>query len=318
VQPAQAAAATEPAGYLSPRYAASVAASGTPRALARSGGWIIERPATVAGAPPIHDAMGSYPLFCCPRWSDLEGDLAALAGEIVSLVVVTDPFGGYSEADLRACFPDLTAPYKEHFVADLSRPMDTFVSAHHRRYAHAAGRAVTVERCAAPLDWLDEWCALYEVLVRRHGITGIPAFSRAAFAAQLAVPGLELFRASADGATVGMVLWYRQGDVGYYHLAAYSQRGYELRASFPLFWRAFEHFTASGVRWLGLGAGASLAGGQGSEGLVRFKRGWSTGTRRTYLCGRILHPLAYGRLVRERGVPATTSYFPAYRQGEFV
>ena len=62
-------------------------------------------------------------------------------------------------------------------------------------------------------------------------------FSRGAFAAQLDVPGLVAFRAADDrAATVGMVLWYARARVGYYHLAAYSPRGYAEKASYALFW----------------------------------------------------------------------------------
>ena len=51
-------------------------------------------------------------------------------------------------------------------------------------------------------------------------------------------------------------------------------------------------------------------------GLREFKRGWSTGTRPAYLCGRILQPQRYAELAEERG-PGERSYFPAYRAGEF-
>src|SRR6185436_494473 len=203
-------------------------------------------------------------------------------------------------------------------VADLSRPLSSFVSTHHQRYARRDHLAVDL--CARPTDWLDDWCALYENLCARHQIRGIPALSRAAFTRQLAVPGLHAFRASAGGATLGMALWYRQREVAYYHLAAYSDEGYRLRASFPLFWFAFEQLAAAGVGWASLGAGASAgvrAPSQGTDGLIRFKQGWSTGTRPTYLCGRIFRAESYAALARERGF-AESRYFPAYRQGELA
>jgi hypothetical protein len=312
-------------GYLSRAYTESLGEFGAPLALARSGSWLLRR--TIA--PGITDAMGPYPLFCCRDWGALAADLdglvhspAAVAPPI-SVVVVTDPFGDDRPDRLAAAFPDRVIAFKEHFVADLSRPLSSFVSAHHRRYA--LRDTVAVEVCAEPLAWLDDWCALYENLCARHGIRGIPALSRAAFARQLAVPGLTAYRASSGGAgagaTLGMVLWYRQGDVAYYHLAAYSDQGYRLRASFPLFWLAFEQLAAAGVGWASLGAGASLtaarAPSQGTDGLIRFKRGWSTGTRTNYLCGRILRAEAYTALARERGFEGSP-YFPAYRQGELA
>lgn len=314
--------ATEASGYLSPAYAASLAEFGAPQALPGSGSWILRR----AVAPGVADAMGPYPLFCCRDWSALPADLdqiaRATAAEaltpLTSLVVVTDPFAAQDPGALAAAFPDRVAPFKDHLVADLSRPLSSFVSAHHQRYARRDHLAVDL--CARPLDWLDEWCALYENLCARHQISGIPALSRAAFTRQLAVPGLMAFRASAGGATLGMALWYRQGDVAYYHLAAYNDEGYRRRASFPLFWFTFEQLAAAGVGWASLGAGASAGGrasSQGTDGLIRFKRGWSTGTRLTYLCGRIFRADVYAALAQQRG-SADSRYFPAYRHGELA
>jgi hypothetical protein len=299
-------------GYLSAAYTESLAEFGSPLALPRSGSWLLRRTIT----PGLSDAMGPYPLFCCRDWRALAADLDALgdaADAPVSAVIVTDPFGDCEPAQLATAFPDRAVAFKEHFVADLSRPLASFVSAHHRRYARRDNLAVEVS--ADPLRWFDDWCVLYQNLCARHEIRGIPALSQAAFRRQLAVPGLIALRASAGAETQGMVLWYRQGDVAYYHLAAYSDEGYRQRASFPLFWLAFEHLAAAGVRWASLGAGPSGGASQGTDGLVRFKKGWSTGTRTTYLCGRIFRPDAYRTLARERGFE-DSRYFPAYRQGE--
>ena len=160
------------------------------------------------------------------------------------------------------------------------------------------------------------WCRLYETLIARHGITGIAAFSPASLAAQLAVPGMVAVRADCEGQTVGMVLWYRSGDVAYYHLGAYDARGYALRASYAIFATSMRVLAEQGVRWLSLGAGAGVRT-DADDGLTRFKRGWATGTRTAYLCGRILDRPAYTTLCRARAVSPGT-YFPGYRSGEFT
>ena len=77
-------------GYLSPEYVASQAECGQPLALPRSGGWLLER--RIPGSEAT-DAMGPYPIFCCSDWSVLGDDLAGLGDRLVSLVLVTDPFG---------------------------------------------------------------------------------------------------------------------------------------------------------------------------------------------------------------------------------
>lgn len=299
-------------GYLHPGYVQSLSEFGTPRKLPRSKGWILER--QIPGFP-YRDAMGCYPLFACQDWSQLYADLEDMGKKLISLSLVTDPFGEHDEAYLHQCFRDVVIPFKEHFVIDLSRPMDTFVCGHHRRYTRKALRQLHIERCEDPTQFINEWVDLYAALIERHNIKGILAFSELAFGKQLSVPGIVALRAVSEETTVGMLLWYVQGEVGYYHLGASSATGYELRASFAMFWSAIEYFAANGLRWLNLGAGAGVKS-NGTDGLSRFKRGWSTGTRTAYFCGRIFDQARYAEIVKVKGIP-TISYFPAYRKGEF-
>lgn len=299
-------------GYLHPAYAESLSEFGAPRLLSRCGGWIIERQ-----IPNSHhlDAMGCYPLFACQDWSRLHDDLESMGNSLVSLALVTDPLGEYDPASLKECFPEVVIPFKEHFVVDLSRAPDTFVHSHHQRNVRKAFRKVRVEQCKNPIDFLEDWTKLYRTLMERHAITGITAFSRESFARQLRVPGIVMVRAVHNEATVGILLWYAQGNRAYYHLGAYDSRGYELGASFALFDYAIKYFAELGFAWLNLGSGAGV-GTSEKQGLNRFKQGWSTGVRTAYFCGRILDPEKYREISESTGLPPT-QYFPAYRAGEF-
>ncbi|MCU1268249.1 MAG: hypothetical protein JWM21_4567 [Acidobacteria bacterium] len=299
-------------GYLHAQYAQSLADFGRPTHLPESGSWILER--QVPDTPYL-DAMGCYPIFACEDWSRLPSDLEQLEGVVLGLSVVTDPFGEYDAALLHRCFPFRVQPFKQHFVVDLEQPLESFVHPHHLRNARKAGRVLRVELCPEPLEFLNDWVGLYEALVERHSIKGLAAFSRDSFAKQLMVPGLVALRAVADAGTEGMLLWYQQGEIAYYHLGAYSARGYDLRASFALFSTAIEYFAAQGLRWLNLGGAAGAGEGQ-SSGLSRFKEGWSTGVRTAYFCARIMDHEKYQELVKAKGMEAT-EYFPAYRLGEF-
>lgn len=298
-------------GYLHPGYAESLAEFGTPRKLPRCGGWVLER-----NIPSFsdHDAMGCYPLFCCQDWSQLHTDLDEIGSALVSLSLVTDPFGAYDPAYLHRCFKDVVIPFKEHYVVDLCRPVNDIVSKGHRKKARRALGEVSVARCQEPAHFIKEWMALYTTLIERHNITGIQAFSNTAFSKQLRVPGMIMFRALYHGVTVGALLWFVQGEVGYAHLAAFSKTGYELRASYALHWFSVKYF-AGKVRWLDLGGSAGIKSSV-TDGLSLYKRGWSTGTRTTYFCGRIFNHERYAELVRAKGI-AATDYFPAYRKGEF-
>lgn len=304
-------------GYAHGAYAHALSEFGQPLRLERCGGHVLERPIPDSGRS---DAMGPYPLFACADWSGLAADLEALGAGAdparipVSLTMVTDPLADCRPEALRECFPDLARPFKDHFVTDLSRPLESVASGHHRRDARGALKKVEVQLCRDPARWLEPWARLYGELIERHGITGIAAFSSSSFDRQLRVPGTLLFRAEAEGEVVGMLLWYRRGEVASYHLAAQSLRGYELGASYALMWRALEDLASTGCRWAHLGAGAGAAAGD--DGLTWFKRGWATETRPAWLCGRIFDRDAYGELTRVRGRPGS-EYFPLYRAGEF-
>ena len=300
-------------GYLHPQYAQSLSQFGVPLELVRSGGWLLQRSIPDSA---FHDAMGCYPIFCCQNWAQLDADLEDMAAGLVCLSVVTDPFGEYDPVYLQRCFHDVVIPFKEHFIIDLTRPLDTFAHPHHRRNARKALRELRIEKCVSPADFLDSWTELYRDLVKRHAISGITAFSRESFAGQLRVPGIVAFRAIQNDVTVGMLLWYEQDNRAYYHLGAYSSPGYDLGASFALFDFSIQYFAENGFAWLNLGAGAGAEAG-GDSGLTRFKRGWSTGVRTAYFCGRVFDQTKYQEIVNVRHVPPT-NYFPAYRLGEFI
>ena len=304
-------------GYLDPNYSHSLSEFGAPRELARCGGWVLERAIQGTNAT---DVMGPYPLFACHEWSRLNEDLQDLEATLptpISLVLVSDPFGNVAEDELRRCFPDVMRPFKEHFVVDLCMSVNNIVSKHHRYYARRALKSIRVETVAEPTLFMDEWQALYATLVKRHDLRGIKAFSSAAFARQLSVSGLMALRAVeiATGMTVGAHLWYAQGDVVYSHLAAFSDRGYELMASYALYWTALERFAESGMKWLDIGASAGAQGSAG--GLNDFKRGWATSSRTVFVCGRVFDHERYTALCVSRGLPTASDYFPAYRSGEF-
>lgn len=299
-----------PTGYLHPEYAESLREFGEPRALPACGGWVLERP--IPGSTAV-DASGCYPFFACRDWSRLPEDLDQAGRTWVTLSFVADPFGAFDPAELRRGL-DLVVPFKERYVVDLSRPASEIGSEHHRRYAERALRKVRVDVCPDPAAHLQEWVELYAHLIRKHEIRGIRAFSPRAFERQLRIPGLVMFRAVCEGQTAGLDLWYVQGDVAYGHLVACSPLGYAARASYALKWTLIRYF-AGKARWIDLGGGAGAAG-SGDDGLSQFKKGWATGTRTTWFCGRIFDRDRYAALAGTRELPAG-GYFPAYRKGEF-
>lgn len=296
-------------GYAHPLYAQALASFGTPRELPSSGGWILER--SVPGTEK-KDAMAPYPLFCCLHWEGLRDDLNALQRDLVSVVMVADPFGSFDEALLQQCF-DCVTPFKTHFLVDFDKspPLGT---SHHRYRARRALRDVTVEICEPSERMLQEWIGLYNHLVQRHSLAGVQAFSGESFRKQFAVPGLVILRAANQtGECVGAQLWYVQGDVAFSHLTAANEHGYRLACLYAIYHAALQYFRGR-VRFLDLGGSSGLSAA--SDGLAKFKEGWSNASRTVFLCGRILDRAAYEQLANCRS--NATNYFPAYRCGQAV
>jgi hypothetical protein len=292
-------------GYRHPLYVASLADFGAPRSLPACGGWLIERPIPET---PLLDAFGVRPRFDCCDWSRVAEDLSDLAGRLVSVTLVADPFAAVGEPQLRNIF-DVVTPFKRHYVVDLE--LGASLGRRHRRNLAVARQDVAVDVCEDAPAYLDEWCALYAGLLARHGGGSTEGLTRDAFEKQLRVPGLTLLRAREGHATVGLHFWYDDGIVARAHLGATSPRGYELRASYALYAAAIDHFQGR-LRWLDLGGVAGDSDADEADGLRLFKAGWSTGTRQAFLCGRILQPDTYARLGRD--VPGQhTRYFPRYR-----
>ncbi|TDR57276.1 hypothetical protein DFP85_10191 [Halomonas ventosae] len=291
-------------GYMHPLYAESFREFGNPYELEHSGGWALER---AIPNTDRHDAIGLYPLFCCKAWSALGRDLEAKRGQWVSFSMVTDPFGGYNRSILEETF-DFVMPYKNHYVVDTSQALEKFVSKSHRANAKRALRKMDVEVCTDPTSYIEEWIKLYSVLAKKHDIKGLSAFSRDAFEKQLKVPGIVMFRAVSGGETVGLDLWYVQGDVAQGHLVAFNGEGYTLGASYATKWTMLEYFSGK-VAWVNLG-GLPGGGDESSSGLAHFKKGWANTTKTVYFCGKILDRRAYNSL---SSGTSNTTFFPAYR-----
>ena len=301
-------------GYLHPLYAKSLSEFGTPVELPQCGGWLLERRIPNSD---LYDAMGCYPFFCCTDWTSLGSDIEQLKRRYVTVSLVVDPFAPITAANLAKDF-QLVHPFKKHFVIDISDSTDRHIYRHHRYYARRALKQIQVRVVDDPKTCLNDWVHLYQILIDRHHLRGIKAFSKSAFTIQFEVPGLVIFQANRNGRTIGMHLWYRQGGVAYSHLSAFDQEGYSLRASYALHWFAIQEFKrnhARELRWIDLGAGAG-AKENGRDGLSIFKRGWATDEKVKYFCGSIFDRENYEALTATN--QGDSSYFPLYRAGELA
>lgn len=296
-------------GYMHPGYAQSLSEFGTPTELKQSRAWFLRR--RIPGSA-YFDGMSCYPHLACRDWSMLASDLEAQRQDLVSFVATPDPFGSYTLADLERAFPNGVVPFKEHHVANLGRRRDEIVSRHDRKHAERALTQLDIEFEPHPLRFLDVWTSLFELTVKKFQINGIRAYSRDAFAQQLALPGAFMSLARLQGEPVAAHIWMVHGEAAYAHLAAANDASRKFGASYALYYTELEYF-ADKVRWIDWGGEAGLAR-DGS--LSSFKRGWSTDTRPVFFCSRIFNYERYDELAHAKCV-RPTSYVPAYRVGEF-
>jgi hypothetical protein len=302
---------TDLMGYAHPKYALSLQEFGEPRELPNCGGWILVR--QIPGTP-YKDAMGCYPLFACRDWTRLRQDLEHVGSDLVSLTLVTDPFSGVTRAYLEQCF-DLVKPFKTHYVVDLSHPLESFVNKGHRKNARKSLEMMDIEVCCQPIQYLDHWIRLYDTLISRHKIKGINAFSPKCFEIQLSLPGMVMVLGRQKEKIIGATLILIQNQETHFHLSAFTDEGYKIRASYGTHWKALVYGCEQGTRYFNLGGAAGITEGQ-LDGLSEFKRGWSNDRRMAYLCGRIFDRQKYDSICEQYHI-SNVKYFPVYRAGEF-
>jgi hypothetical protein len=298
-------------GYAHPAFAEVYREFGTARALKNCGGFVLER---AIGDTGLHDAMGCYPLFCCRDWSGLRQDTEVLSTDLVSLVLIADPFHAPVQRELGELF-DHVVPFKTHYVADLHRPIQQYVSKSRLRGARKALRKITIDIPLNPEALANDWHKLHSEMASRRRLTGITALSTSALERLFRVPGLIVLRATHNGETVGMHVVFLNRDTVYCHFAAYSALGYTLGASTALYVCDIEHFSGK-ARWIDWG-GVPGGGEQPSGSLTYYKQAFASDQRTVYLCGKIFDKIAYHGLLRPLH-QTTVPYFPAYRSGEFI
>ena len=240
------------AGYGNQLYAQSLSEWGRPRELPQCNGWILER--IIPGFSQV-DAMGCYPLFSCQNWSKLKDDLDALESDLVSLALVTDPFGDYDANYLKRCFPDVVIPFKTHFVVDLTKHQNQIGKNRQRKHALNALKKVQIQVCKDPRNFVESWSMLYHNLIIQSQIEDIRAFSRLSFTKQFKVPGIVTLTAKYEGKIIGAHVYFLIDDVVHRHLGVIHPIGYEVGATYAMDCFSIEYF-ANQANWLDLGGGA--------------------------------------------------------------
>lgn len=301
-------------GYRHRRYAQSFTERFKIERLKHSGGWMLKHSIGDTGQ---FDGTGCYPFFSCEDWLGLPEDLELLRCEqsVVSLSLVVDPLNRPEDSGNFEFFNHSARAFKKHFLVDIASDPLSSIAKNHQRNAVKALRKMEIVFAHDTTDLGARWIELYGILIKRHKITGIAAFSDNALLRQLSVPGLVAAYAMHEGEMIGICLWMTEGGNAWYHLAAYSDTGYQLGASFAIFYSAIQFFQTQGIQTINLGGGAGVTGKR-EDGLTRFKRGWSNREEDAYFCSHVVDQALY-KTLSARSKVNESEFFPAYRNSDF-
>lgn len=251
------------------------------------------------------DAIGPYPLTVLAADADLAAGLARLkAAGLVSVVLVLDDRLRPSMVALEAG-PVTVRRFKSHYVYDRSQGPLAY-SKHHRYELRRALARTSVSEIRLA-DHLPAWERLYGQLIARHGLGGLHAFPPAHHEALSKLACLRTFGAFVEDRLVSAHLFVIHGGHAMSHLAASAPEGYQTGAAYAVNDLAAAELTDCGLINFGGGAGMD---DDPTDGLVRFKKGFSNKVEPAYLCTAVLDHDAYRALSAGRG---DSGFFPAYR-----
>jgi hypothetical protein len=251
------------------------------------------------------DATGPYPLTVIAPGADLVGGLERLrAAGLVSVVLVVDERLRPPLPALEMAF-DFARAFKSHFLLD--RSLGPLAYGKHHRYELKRALARVEAREIALADHLPAWQALYGELAARHGLTGVHAFPAAHHQGLAELPGVRTFAAFVEGRLVSAHVFVTHEGYAVSHLAASAAEGYATGAAYAVNDLAVS--TLGDCEVINFGGGAGFTDDP-SDGLVRFKKGFSNTAAPSYLCGKVLDGAAYEMLSAGFG---QNGFFPAYR-----
>lgn len=294
-----------------------------------SGAQYIKRP---IDGTEYFDIINTYPLAVMSSlYEEAYGPIRALefhySSEIsnaISLLVITDPLqkSNYifedTWCDGHSFKFDVVREYKDHYFVDLTKPLK-LPDNHKRNIRKAlAGADFNIRK---PLETkyelsdnislvANDFYDLYSNLIERHSIIGMANFTKEQITQMLRVPGTLVIEARSKGAgyLLGMMLIYLEDNgVCRYHLACYSDLGYEEQTGFGLLYYSIEYLKSLGYETYSLGAGSGVV--TNSNGLTRYKQGFSNcPTRKNYLLFKVLQSEIYSKLCEGKEGPILPLY----------
>ncbi len=288
--------------YNSKIYAECFSELGEIYALKKSGVFCLKLPNQFT---PYYDLSYCYPFITPNNCNNLIQDLIEET-EFQCFYGVLNPWIEFNNSYE---FFDRAFRYKFHYFVELDEKniWDKLHSTHKRKIKSSLKHIkVTIEK---PENVAEKWVELYENLIKKHNIKGLTKFSPSILKKFLLVPGSKIYSAYVQGDLSGLAVFYELNSIVYYHLAAYSDKAYQVSASYGLFWEAINNFREK-FSILHLG-GVSDSGN--TDGLKFFKAGWGSNTIPVYFLAKILNRAKFTETVCISKSEHIKDFFPPYR-----
>lgn len=208
---------------------------------------------------------------------------------------------------------DVVLEYKDHFFCDLGiNDIWRILSDNHKRLIKKALKLAKIARISNSGDIEKIWLELYNHLIAKRQISGISRFTPQILKNFIRLPQSAIYAATIENQICGITIFCFDERIVYYHLAAYSDIGYDHSVSYGIFWQAIQDFKKDGFKVLHLGGVPGVYAS--SSGLYKFKKGFSSGLKKTHFIGKILNRDQFNETLKKSGTVGVFDFFPPYRK----
>ncbi len=290
--------------YNTLQFARSYEFAGAIVSLPRSGLKVIQR--RIRGQ--YYDLLGVYPFVHEVDVALLELDLQELSSDVVSLVMVADPFCSPQMLENTTHW-EVSRPFKRQSMLNLQTDDAPPWSKNLRRDIRIGTASNDLSWAKPGADSARTFWNLYQRIVEKHQVDGIARLSEKSIEQQLSCQGASMLIATDSKQVSGAAIIFRVGDWANLHLMAVHPGAMKSCAGAALLAQTIEQLRAEGSRLFNLGGSAGLQDAA-NDGLWKFKKRWGDCTGETALLGKVLNPSAYQTLCSGR---QRRPFFPAYR-----
>jgi len=275
--------------------------------LENANGWVCQRHIT---SGDLFDYVSPYPMFAETRFDKVAQDFDFLSEQgAVSLTLRTDAL---SESDVVKTKSDWDwfKAFKTHHICDRKSPWRDTAHRNAIRYEKRARETFDYSIVDSPVEYASELLRLNSIILQRTTGTSNKGMAQTMMEALLSLPGCRLVKAQDKSGVQALGLFMVSQEKAYAYLLGCTNEAREQHVISGLYGYALDALTID-VRYVDFGSSPGLVDDKNHD-VAKFKSLWSNKQAKSYICGKVLKPEIYERLVKTSPV-AQSNYFPKYK-----